>query len=255
MYDYTKLVQEQVWQALLQVLPTPRRHHFGRPRVAKEALVNGILQVLVNGVAWRKIAECGASYAACWRYLNELERRGKLKLIYAVLAREKTDISEGAIDTTTVPSFRFKRLVGWDGKHRVNGTKVSLFSDKHGLPADVIIDTAKRHDGTFVQDHLDHTKGRRRNIINMDMIYSNLGMRRKMRNKGIRMNVQTRQDYYKRKRGPKFRFDKQKFKVRFQIERTNGWVKAFRHLRLRREYHPAMFKAMIYLALIVVLIR
>jgi transposase len=255
MYDHTKLVQEAVWQELLAVLPTPMQHHYGRPRVAKEALLCGILQVLANGVAWKKIADCGCSYVTCWRYLNELERRGKLKLVYEVLARQKTDISEGAIDTTTVTSFRFARMVGWDGKHKVNGTKVSLFTDRNGLPADVIMDKANRHDGTFVQNHVNHTNGRRRTVINMDMIYSNLGMRRQLRNKGITMNVQTRPDYYKRKRGPKFGFDKQKYQIRFYVERTNAWLKAFRRVRMRRDQHPAMFKAFVYLALIVILMR
>jgi hypothetical protein len=39
------------------------------------------------------------------------------------------------------------------------------------------------------------------------------------------------------------------------VERTNSWVKEFRALRLRRSSHPAMFKAFVYLALIIVLIR
>jgi len=41
--------------------------------------------------------------------------------IYDLLVSEKTNIIESAIDTTTAMSFRFKRMVGWDGKHKMNG--------------------------------------------------------------------------------------------------------------------------------------
>ncbi len=43
--------------------------------------------------------------------------------------------------------------------------------------------------------------------------------------------------------------------VRFLVERTNAWLKAFRRIRIRREYKPAMFKAFVYLALIIILVR
>jgi transposase len=112
MYDVTKLVQQTVFDALMKILPTPRQQRRGRRRIAKQSVLNGVLQVLVNGVAWRKIAECGASPVSCWRYFHELQRRGNLKLLYDVLARTHTDIIEGAIDTTTATSFRFERMTG-----------------------------------------------------------------------------------------------------------------------------------------------
>ena len=118
MYDYTKLVHEEVFQELLRLLPTPKQKRFGRKRAKQKALLNGILQVLVNGVAWNNIAECGASPSSCWRYFHELQRRGEFKLIRERLAEEKIDITECALDTTTITSFRFKSMVGWDGKHK-----------------------------------------------------------------------------------------------------------------------------------------
>src|SRR3972149_7905976 len=233
MYDVTKLVPSFVFEKLLELLPTPRQKREGRRRCVKEALLNGILQFLVNGVAWNKIASCGCSYASCYRYFKELQREGKLKLIYEVLASGKTNISEGAIDTTTATSFHFERMVGWDGHHKKNGTKISLFSDKVGLPADVIFGSGNKPDPDFVEEHWKNTIGRSRRILNLDKLYVSL----------------------KRKRGPKFLFDELKYPVRFLIERLNGWLKNFRSVRTRRTYHPAMFKAAVYLALIIILIR
>lgn len=100
MYDVTKLVPLLVFNELLRILPTPRQQVEGRRRCTKVALLNGVLQFLVNGVAWNKIADCGCSYASCYRYFKELQRLGILKLVYETLADGKTNISEGAIDTT-----------------------------------------------------------------------------------------------------------------------------------------------------------
>lgn len=255
MYDITKLVSQKVFTKLLKLLPTPRQKREGRRRSGKEALLNGILQVLVNGVAWNKIAHCGCSYASCWRYFQELQRRGKLKLIYDSLAWERTDITEGAIDTTTATSFRFERMIGWDGHHKKVGTKISIFSDKVGLPADILFGSGDKPDPDFVEEHWQNTAGRRRKILNLDKLYVSLERRRKWRNRGTKINMQMKTNDYKRKRGPKFSFDALKYQVRFLVERLNSWLKNFRSVRIRRSYHPAMFKAFVYLALIIILIR
>lgn len=255
MYDYTKLIPQRVWNELLKQLPSSRQKRFGRKRCAKEALLNGILQVLVNGVAWRKITPCGCSYVSCFRYFKELQRRGKLKLIYKILAREKTDLTIGSIDTTTVTSFEFSQMTGWDGHKKTVGTKVSLFVDQKGLPADVEFGKGSSNDKVFLPDHIKNTVGMPKKILNLDMLYMNLNFRREMRKKGIRVNMKVRDQDFRRKRGPKFKFDEKIYQLRFLLERTNGWLKNFRHIRLRREYYPAMFKAFVYLVLIIILIR
>lgn len=255
MYDVTKLLSKKHLNKLLKCLPSVKQKKRGRPRAQKEALVNGVLQVLVNGVAWGKIADCGCGYATCFRYFKELQRRGRLKLIYKALSWEKTDVIEGAIDTTVVTSFEFKSVTGWSGKHRTVGTKVSLFTDKKGRPADVDFGKGSDNDRKFLPSHLKNTVGKAKKILNLDMMYMSMALRREMRKKGIRVNMEVREQDYTRKRGPKFKLNKEKYKVRFLVERTNAWIKNFRRLRLRREYNIAMFKAFVYLALIIILIR
>lgn len=255
MYEYTKLVSKRVWQELMKRLPTLRQKRMGRKKAKKEALLCGILQVLVNGVAWRKIAGCGCSYASCFRYFHELQRRGKLKLIYHCLTQGKIDLTVGSIDTTTIDSFAFARLTGWDGYKKKVGTKVSLFCDVHGLPADVLFGKGSLYDTEFFPFHIENTYGTRKKVINLDMKYMSIPLRRRMRNKGIRLNMKWRDQDFRRKRGPKFKLDHTIYACRFQLEKTNGWLKSFRGIRIRREYHPAMFKAFVYLALIIILVR
>lgn len=255
MYDITKLVSPDVFNFLLINLASPKQLNIGRKRVPKEALLNGILQVLVNGTAWNKIAYCGCSYSSCFRYFKEIQRRGILNLIFDALSKDKTDIAECSIDTSTVTSFRFKYLTGWDGKHKKIGTKLSLISDINGLPADVEFGKGSTHDNNFLSKHIKNTQGTRINILNLDKIYASKDFRRDMRKKGIYVNMQTRVGDYVRKRGPKFGFKKEKYKIRFLIERLNGWIKSFKRLRTRLEFSISSFKAFVYLALIIVLVR
>ena len=255
MYDVTKLVSKCVFDFLLKVLPTPRQRKYGRKRVEKEALLNGILQVLVNGVAWNKIAPCGCSYSSCRRYFKVIQMRGLLHLVFEALLEEKTDISECAIDTTTVTSFNFKYMTGWDGKHKKIGTKISLISDINGLPADVVFGKGSKHDLRFIPKHIENTAGRRKKVLNLDKGYASKELRRNLRNKGIKVNMETRTGDYTAKRGHKFGFNKEKYGIRFLIERLNGWAKAFKRVRTRVDYSISSFKAFVYLALIVVLAR
>jgi len=171
------------------------------------------------------------------------------------MALKKTDIIEGAIDTTTATSFHFKRLVGYDGKHKKYGTKISIFTDKFGLPADVAFGKGNQHDTVFIGEHIKKTSGRRKRILNLDKGYTGAELRRKMRNKGIKINMETRRGDYTRKRGPKFKLDKEKYKVRFLVERLNSWLKNFWRIRIRRDYNPAIYKAFVYLGLIIILMR
>jgi transposase len=255
MYDHTKLVSESVWEELLHVLPTPKQRQYGRKRLSKQALLNGILQVLINGVRWNNIAECGASGVSCWRYFQEVQRRGKLKVVFEALSKTRTDITECALDTTTVTSFRFTHMTGWSGKHKKIGTKVSILTDKNGLPVDVLFGKGNTDDRVFLLSHVEKTVGRRKRILNLDKGYTSIDMRRELRQKGIQVNMETRKNDYIHKKGPKFKLNREQYKVRFLVERLNAWLKAFRRIRIRRDYKPSMFKAFVYLAFIIILLR
>lgn len=254
-YNTELLVSKKVLTELLNILPEPRKPKTGRKPIPLECLLNGILQVLVNGVAWRKIAFCGCSYISCYRYFRELQKRGKLKLLYKQLSILKTNISECAIDTDTINSFRFKSYVGWDGKHRKNGTKISILTDQKGLPADIEFGKGNKHDIHFVENHIKNTSRRRKKLLNLYKGYTSKELRRELRKKGIKINMETRQKDYKRKRGPKFGFNKDKYKTRFLIERQFAWIESFKRLRTRVERLIASFKAFVYLALIIILMR
>jgi len=110
-------------------------------------------------------------------------------------------------------------------------------------------------DLTFIPKHFKNTARRRKKIINLDKGYTSKELRRNSKRSGTRINMQTRTGDYTAKRGPKFSFDEEKYKVRFQVERFNSWLKSFNRVRLRREFNSAMYKAFVYLAIIIILVR
>lgn len=255
MYNISKILPQNTFLILLNQLPDLKYKGVGRPRCQKDALLNGILQVLINGVPWKKIADCDASPSSCHRYFQELQRRGMLKKIFKLLVNEKTDIIECASDTDSTTSFRFKYGTGWDGKHKKVSTKISLISDINGLPVDVEVGCGNIHDKDFLYKHLENIAGRRICELNLDKIYTSAQLRREMKQKGCHVNMKIRGGDYIRKRGPKFAFREEKYRVRFLIEKCFAWMENFRRLRNRWEYKIANFKGMVYLALIIILIR
>ena len=89
----------------------------------------------------------------------------------------------------------------------------------------------------------------------MDKVYASLELRREMRKRGCHVNMKMRRGDYTRKRGPKFKLDEEKYQVRFLVEKCFAWLENFRRVRIRREHRLAMFKAFVFLGLIIVLLR
>ena len=255
MYNTNKLISPQVLEKLLDVLPTPKSKNTGRKRCDKKALVLGIVYVLKRSVPWYDCLNFGASYSSCFRYFREIQRRGYLKKIFKLLTLQKTDIKICSIDSTSVTSFRFNCGTGFDGKHKKCATKVSALADINGLPADIIFKKGNTHDLHFVLPHMINTQGRAKLVLNMDKGYTSLDLRRKLRQKKIKVNMEVKKNDYKHKIGPKFKLNQAIYNTRFTIERLFGWLKSFKRCRLRQEFTMSSFKAFIYLALIIVLIR
>jgi hypothetical protein len=94
---------------------------------------------------------------------------------------KKEAITVGSIDTTLVQSFAFRQLSGWNGQHKQRGTKISLFVGKDGLPADVQFGKGSINDKVFLLGHLKNVAGKRKKILNLDMSYMSLALRRTLR--------------------------------------------------------------------------
>ena len=210
-----KIVTEKVLTKLLELLPRPEQKKTGRPKCSQKALLGGILYVLKYDIPWNNLPFEIVSGTSCWRYFREIQRRGIFKQIQESIVKEKLEIKISSIDTTVATSYNFKNLVGFNGKHKKYGTKISVLSDVNGLPYDIEFGKGNKHDLTFVSKHIDNTKKREKKIINMDKGYTSIKLRRELSGKKIKANMEVRKNDYHHKKGPKFKLDEPIYKLRF----------------------------------------
>lgn len=263
MKKYTHYVGGRQWEFLLKTLPDPRQKRRGRKRCSKEALVLGILQVLKTGCRWRD-ADSGCSGVSCWRYFNELQRRGTWDKAFQLSIRFKYQKRKGqpvrkALDAKVIPSPDFKIGTGYSKRHATVGTKISLEVDEEGGIDGIILEKANVHDQELAQPTvLDSLSNGAQRALSLaaDKGYDCADFRHWLRSKKVKHAIPERK-YEKRKRrvGRPFGCRQEFWEVRYVIERTNGWLEGFRRLKFRYERKFANFTGMVLLAAILINVR
>lgn len=263
MNNHKRYVSERQWWFLLENLPAPRQKRKGRKRCQKEALLLGILQVLKTGCRWRDvISEC--SGVSCWRYFNELQKRGTWERVFQLSIKLKYEKRKGqrvrkALDCKVVKSPRFKTVTGYSKRHRMTGTKISLEVDEKGGVDGIIISKGNVHDRKLAEStNLDSLSNGAKKAYSLtaDKGYDDGDYRKWLRSKKIRHAIPERvYGKRKRRRGRPFGCNKDYYEVRYVIERTNGWVEGFRRLKFRYERKFSNFMGMVLLASILMNVR
>jgi len=170
----------------------------------------------------------------------------------------KVDLGKVKLDGSLVPSYRFKQGVGYSGKHKQNGIKLSAAVGEEGLPLSVQLASGNVHDLPLALPTLEAIKiGKRTRpgIILADKGYDSQLLRRLLRLRGIRTNIPERHYQKRRKRGRPPKYDPELGKTRFTVERTNGWLKSFKRIHFRFDRTLMMFEAWVLLACVVICLR
>jgi transposase len=182
---------------------------------------------------------------------------------------KRLDFSVVSIDGTLIPSYEFKEVTGYSGKHRQVGVKVSVLVDKHGTPLSFSYAPGNYHDQILSYPTLKNSytvpkellplanavfQGRR--ILLADRGYDSLYFRKFVNLQGydpyIPRRVCTPEE---RSSDPLYRMDATLYKKRNVIERTNSWLKSFRRLHFRFDRTRKSFEACLYLAIIIIVLR
>lgn len=261
--NFTDVLSPKQLEFLARKLPQPKAS-TGRPAYANLDLLPGILKVLRSGCRWRDL-DCSGSPSGVthWRRLNFWQEKVSLmpvwNLLLSLLAKIKlVSLAMVKLDGSLVPSYCFASGVGYSGKHKQNGVKVSAAVDSEGLPLSVRLAPGNVHDLPLALPTLDSIRVGKRirpKLVLADKGYDSRQFRKALRERRIKANIPERQYHRRRKQGRPPQYDPDLGKTRFTVERTNSWLKSFRRIHFRFDRSLVMFEAWVLLACVVICLR
>jgi len=229
-------VVDVVWAAVEHLLPVRVDNHpLGRHRrrVPDRLCLWGMLVRLVTGASWvtvERLLEGQVSDTTLRGRRDEWIEAGVFDALAdeAVAAYDKIiglDLTEVVIDTTSAKA----RCGGEDtGKNPVDkgrlGIKMSIATDRNGIPLGYVIGAANRHDVTLLEPTLNELSDR--NLIpnvetlHLDKAYDSKSARNFVAGLGIEDAVVPRRALGNNPPPVPYRIE-----WRWVIERTNSWIK------------------------------
>jgi transposase len=262
----TDPVSDDLWEAILPLLPPePPRHHGGPPRVPHRAALGGILFVLRHGLRWSDLPQqLGyGSGVTCWRRLRQWQDLGIWSAVHQIVLNwlgdlDAIDWSRASIDSVSVRAKRGGEHTGPNPTDRgKRGSKYHVLVDRQGIPLAVQLTAANVHDSKLLEPLVDAVQPIRRPIgapgrprkrpakLHADKGYDFPEKRRALRRRGITPRIARRGVESSERLG----------RYRWVVERTHAWVITFRKLTVRYDRHAATVLAFLHLACAVICLR
>jgi transposase len=251
------LVSDDLWARIEPLLPAsePSGEQGGRPRVPDRAALTGIIFVLVSGIPWEMLPQemgCGCGMT-CWRRLRDWQAAGVWDRLHEVLlaelrAADKIDWSRAAVDSGTIRSVGGGEKTGPNPTDRRKlGSKHHVITDGNGVPLQVELSGANRHDIKHLLRlvvNIPEVKGKpghpksKPDSVYADRAYDSEPAREVLRWLGIEPHLAKRNSEHGSGLGKK----------RWVVERTIGWLHNFRRLRVRFDRRADIHEGFLALA-------
>lgn len=256
---YPTDLSDKQWQILRKLLPRPSLR--GAPQtVCRRAVVNAVLYVLRSGCAWRLLPREFPKWKTVYGLFLRWRNDGTWQRIHNTLRdrlRRQTgrmiSPSAGVLDSQSVKStYVGGTRRGYDPAKKIIGRKRHIVVDTMGLILAVVVHSAglQDQDGAyFVLRELDRMRSRfqRLAVIFADVAYSRNGLPAFVAKRyGWLLQTVLRPARVKR------------FVVlpkRWIVERTFAWLGRYRRHSKDYERNPATSEAMIYIAMIHIMLR
>lgn len=223
---------EPIWHQFCAVLPAREiRHPLGchRPRIPERVVFDKLVQVLVFGCAYERIADETCSATTLRRRRDEWLAAGVMERLQQIVLDSYDrmiglDLSDVAVDCciTKAPCGGEKA-----GKSPVDrgkqGIKRSVVVDANGIPLGTVAAPAHRHDSPLLEGTLD-TMGiigalPKRMRVHLDRGYDSEVTRARLERRGLLAEIS--------KKGKPAPLAATK---RWVVERTNSWQNAYKKL-------------------------
>src|SRR5215212_4966947 len=223
---------EPIWEQFAALLPERIVDHplgCHRPRVPDRVVFEKLVQVLVFGCAYWRIADDGCSATTLRRRRDEWVLSGVMNELEEI-ARDSYDRTIGLeLSDIAVDCCITKAPCGGESAGRSpvdrgkRGLKRSAVVDANGIPLGAIAAPANRHDSPLLEGTLD-TLGKlgplpERVSVHLDRGYDSEAARRKLRDRGLKAVI-----------SQKGRPAPLASTKRWVVERTNSWQNAHKKL-------------------------
>lgn len=236
----------------------PPKPSGGRPRSDRRKAIEGIFWILDNGAKWKDLPAQYGSKSSVHRAFKRWVEAGAFEKMLREMGEIVREHSGFKLYECYVDGTFSKAKGGGDGigcTKAGKGVKIMIMVDAKGLPIAVRTGSASPHESKLVEPLFDF-------MISVDFperligdkAYDSDRLDEEMAARNVEMispHRSSRKPENKTQDGRKLR----RYKRRWTVERTVGWLQNYRRLCVRWEKSTAMFQGFVHLTCAILLMK
>lgn len=247
-------MSDSQWDYIKELVPSAKSG--GRPRsLEMRQVINAIFYVVVGGISWRMLPKEYPHWKSVYHYFRQWRKDGIWQRIHDTLrakVRQKAERHKhptaGCLDSQSVKMTALPGLRGYDKFKNINGRKRHLLVDTLGLMLAVVVTAASVQDRDGAKLLFQRINGacKKLRLIWVDGSYRGQLLDWVIQHCHFRLQVVLR---------PEQRKGFTLLPRRWVVERTFAWLNHHRRLSKDYEVLTASSEAMIYIAMIRLMLR